>query len=89
MALFDLLRDGLHEGAAIPRDEAERLAVAILQYGSAAGVAGSRIYWPANVRTMTAAELEAAVRADQGRPVREICEKYSISHTTAYKILSG
>ncbi|MEM1143982.1 MAG: hypothetical protein AAGI88_15490 [Pseudomonadota bacterium] len=88
MALFDHIRDGLHEGAGLSRDEAERLAVLVIQWGGDAGFAGARFYWPAKARTMTRAELSAAVRADHGcLSVKEICEKHDLSAPTVYRLL--
>ena len=85
-SLLDTLREGLLEGVRLSPDEAERVAVALIERGADAGHAGVEFYWPAKVRSMPVAERNRAIREEfNGSNLRKVCEKYQVSRATVYR----
>lgn len=87
-SLFDTLREGLQEGVRFSPEEAERIAVTLIEWGADAGHAGVEFYWPAKVRSMPVAKRNKAIRDEfNGTNLRAICEKYQVSRATVYNVI--
>lgn len=91
MAVFyETLRDGLMEGCKLPPEEAERLAVRLIEWGAATGHGGNEHYWPMRLRKMSISERNAAIRREfDGTNLKPVCQRYEVSHTTVYNIVRG
>lgn len=89
-SLFHTLLDGIQKGAGIPPDEAERIAVAVIEWGAETGAAGVEFYWPARAGAMTLAQRNEAIRTEfNGRNLKAVCQKYQVSKTTVYRVLGN
>ena len=87
-SLLDTLREGLLEGVRLSPEEAERVAVTLIEWGADAGHAGVEFYWPAKVRAMPLAERNRAIKEEfNGSNLRAICEKYQVSRATVYNVI--
>ena len=91
MNLYSTLREALQEVLDLPAEEADRLALQVIQAG-AKHIGGDRVYWPARAPHPPREEVKernAAIREEfNGRNLQEICRRYRVSHTTVYRVVS-
>jgi len=89
-SLFDTIRDGLQEGARLPPEDAERIAIAVIEWGAETGIAGAEYYWPAKVQGQSLEQRNEAIRGEfDGTNLKAICQKYSVGKTTVYRAINN
>lgn len=87
--ICEILAGALQDIIGISETEAAELAGQVIAWGAAHGYAGTRHYWPARVG-LTAAERDEAIRREfTGSNLREICERFGVSHETVYRARRG
>lgn len=88
MTLGDLLTSALKDAGGLAAERAQELAAAVITWGAENGHAGDTYYWPCRFRELSPSERDAAIcREFNGRNLKEVCQRYGVSHMTVYRAL--
>lgn len=88
MSLGRTLTCAVMEVAGVDEETALTLVQRIIEWGGENNCVGREFYWPASYRRFTVAERNAAIRSEfNGRNLRDLCERYDVSHQTIYRIV--